>query len=154
MRTAVVLILGAVVLAGCSSGPEYVYAPGCPSGPTALPPTPVVAYSNPVFLPVADHQGAWETVVDVVDDYFRIEHEEPVRLAGDVLVEGSVTTAAEISPTVFEPWRHDTADSQQRLENTLQTMRRRAVVRVVPAQGGHWVDVAVYKELEDLARPE
>ena len=33
-------------------------------------------------------------------------------------------------------------------------MRRRAVVRVIPAQGGHWVDVQVFKELEDLARPE
>jgi hypothetical protein len=33
-------------------------------------------------------------------------------------------------------------------------MRRRAVVRVIPAQGGHWVDVQVYKELEDNRRPE
>jgi hypothetical protein len=61
---------------------------------------------------------------------------------------------AEVSPTIFEPWRHDTVDSQQRVENTLQSMRRRAVVRVVPAQGGHWVDVQVFKELEDVVRPE
>ena len=33
-------------------------------------------------------------------------------------------------------------------------MRRRAVVRVIPAQGGHWVDVAVFKELEDVVKPE
>jgi hypothetical protein len=40
------------------------------------------------------------------------------------------------------------------VENTLQTMRRRAVVRVWPTQGGHWVDVAVFKELENLPTPE
>ena len=86
---------------------------------------------------------------DVIDDYFRIEHEEPVRVVGNTLTEGTITTVAEVSPTIFEPWRHDTVDPQQRVENTLQTMRRRAVVRVVPAQGGHWVEVQVFKELED-----
>jgi hypothetical protein len=46
-------------------------------------------------------------------------------------------------------------DSDQRWENTLQTMRRRAVVRVIPApQGGHLVDVQVFKELEDMVQPE
>jgi len=40
------------------------------------------------------------------------------------------------------------------VENTLQTMRRRAVVRVRPSEGGHWVEVAVFKELEDLRTPE
>ena len=35
-------------------------------------------------------------------------------------------------------------------------MRRRAVVHVVPApeQGGHWVHVAVFKELEDNRHPD
>ena len=93
-------------------------------------------------------------MVDVVDDYFRIEHEEPVRMVGNMLTEGNITTVPEVSPTIFEPWRHDTVDPQQRIENTLQSMRRRAVVRVIPAQGGHWVEVQVFKELEDVVRPE
>jgi len=154
MRNAVISLLIAVVPAGCSVGPEYNYAPECPIGQPALPAQPVVSYSNPIFIPVADPHYAWENVVDVVDDYFRIEREEPVRLVGNMLTEGTVTTAPEISPTIFEPWRHDTVDTEQRIENTLQTMRRRAVVRVIPAQGGHWVDVAVFKELEDVVRPE
>ena len=154
MRNAVISLLIAVVPAGCSVGPEYAYAPECPIGQGALPAQPVVSYSNPIFIPIADPHCAWENVVDVVDDYFRIEREEPVRLVGNMLTEGTVTTAPEISPTIFEPWRRDTVDTEQRIENTLQTMRRRAVVRVIPAQGGHWVDVAVFKELEDVVRPE
>lgn len=144
----------AAATAGCSAGPEYIYAPDCPTAQPAIPPPPVVSYSNPVFIPVADSHCAWETVVNVVDDYFRIEREEPVRQVGDMLTEGTIVTVAEVSPTVFEPWRSDTVDPEQRIENTLQTMRRRAIVRVVPVQGGHKIDVAVYKELEHLARPE
>ncbi len=111
---------------------------------------------NPFFLPIADPQCAWEQVVDVVDDYFRIEHEEPARIVGNVVVEGRLTSLAEVSPTIFEPWRRDTVDPDQRIENTLQTMQRQAVVRVipVPAQGGCWIDVAVYKRLENLVKPE
>ena len=33
-------------------------------------------------------------------------------------------------------------------------MRRWAVVRVKPAQGGYSVDVAVFKQLENVVRPE
>jgi hypothetical protein len=171
MRDAVATAVIAMALGGCGMSPEYTYtvppgcppqpaAPGCPPQPVAaaaaplVPVQPVVAgYANPILIPVADPQCAWETVVDVVDDYFRIEHEEPVRVVGNMLTEGAITTAAEVSPTIFEPWRPETADMPQRIENTLQTMRRRAVVRVIPAQGGQWVDVQVFKDLED-ARPE
>jgi len=59
--------------------------------------------ANPLFIPIADPLCAWETVVDVVDDYFRIEREEPVRRMGDTLIEGGITTVPEVSPTVFEP---------------------------------------------------
>ena len=92
------------------------------------------AFANPVFIPIADNQCAWEQVVAVVSDYFRIEREEPVHVAG---TEGRITTVAEVSPTIFEPWRQDTGDPPQRMENTLQTMRRRAVVRVVPAKAAN-----------------
>jgi len=155
MRIAVAAALIMIALSGCGMGPEYTAPPaGCPP-PEGAPAMPVAAaVANPVFLPITDPQCAWETVVDVVHDYFRIEREEPVRLIGNTLTEGNLATVAEVSPTIFEPWRQDTGDPPQRLENTLQSMRRRAVVRVIPAQGGHWVDVQVLKELEDLARPE
>jgi hypothetical protein len=36
----------------------------------------------------------------------------------------------------------------------LQSIRRRATVRVIPATGGYLVEVVVLKELEDVNRPE
>ena len=96
----------------------------------------------------------WEAVADVIDDYFKIQREEPVRQIGDTFNEGRIDTYYQVSPTLLEPWRRDTAGEYERVENTLQTMRRKAVVRVWPTQGGHWVEVAVFKELEDLRSPE
>jgi hypothetical protein len=77
-----------------------------------------------------------------------------VRLVGDVLIEGRIDTYPVDGSTLFEPWRHDSADSYEKLESTLQSIRRRAIVRVIPDQGGFLVDVAVFKELEDVRRPE
>ena len=113
-----------------------------------------VFHDNPTFLPVTDHEFVWETMVDVVDDYFQIKQEEPVRLVGNVLTEGRLDTRPAIGSTIFEPWRRDSASRYEKLESTLQSMRRHAVVRVVPAEGGYLVDVAVYKELEDVVEPE
>ena len=117
---------------------------------------PEMSPPPPEMIPIADSQCAWEAVADVIDDYFKIEHEEPVRKIGDTYNEGRIDTFYQVSPTILEPWRRDTAGEYERVENTLQTMRRRAVVRVWsrPNEGGHWVDVAVFKELEDLPKPE
>jgi hypothetical protein len=147
LRVALIAMLG---LSGCETGPQQCtnLPPGC------VPEQVAPALANPVFIPIADNQCAWEQVVDVVNDYFRIEREEPVRAAGNMVTEGHITTMAEVSPTIFEPWRRDTGDPPQRMENTLQSMRRRAIVRVVPTQGGHWVEFTVYKELENVIHPE
>jgi len=109
--------------------------------------------TNPLFVPGCDADSVWETVVDVTDDYFRIEREEPVRNLGGAITEGRLETHPEVASTLFEPWRHDSADGYERLESTLQSMRRRAAIRVVPERGGYFVDVAVFKELENVPQP-
>ena len=151
MRKMFAVITITMALSGCGMGPEYTACPPQTNAPL-LPAAPI--QPNPVQIPITDSQAAWEQVVDVVDDYFRIEREEPIRTVGNMLTEGTITTSPAISPTIFEPWRHDTGDHDQRVENTLQSIRRRAVVRVIPTQGGHWVEVQVFKELEDVVRPE
>jgi hypothetical protein len=103
---------------------------------------------------MGDPEQVWETVADVADDYFPIEREEPVRRIGDVITEGELDTLPVVGSTYFEPWRHDSASPYEKALATLQTIRRRAVFRVVPAQGGYWVEVNVFKELEDLPQPE
>jgi hypothetical protein len=128
--------------------------------PTAAPYTesPVTDFGaggpNQIHVPVANRDWAWEQIVDVVDDYFRIERERQVQLVGDVLTEGSIETWPTIGATILEPHRGDSVGRYNRWESTLQTIRRRATVRVIPDAQGYLIDVQVDKELEDLPSPE
>jgi hypothetical protein len=132
-----------VVVLGCASDAHWPYQPAA------------VSYDNPALLRVENHELVWDGIVDVVSDYFRIERQDPVRRLGGTLTEGRIDTFAKPGATLLEPWDHDSADSYQRLESTLQSIHRYAVVKVIPAQnGGFWVDVEVWKGLENLPRPE
>ncbi|MDZ7616456.1 MAG: hypothetical protein U1E05_05585 [Patescibacteria group bacterium] len=144
------IALLALLPLGCAPVDSWTATPG-----SAVPSALVAAqFSNPSHVAVSNHTLLWETVADVVDDYFpEFQYEEPVRLIGDTLTEGRLETYPQGSPTLMEPWRRDGVGAYEKLENTLQSMRRFAVVRVIPAQGGFLVDVAVYKELEDVRKP-
>jgi len=118
------------------------------------PPPMVVCYDNPTLVPMADHDYVWETVVDVVDDYFDSEREEPVRRIGQTITEGRIDTFPRGASTILEPWNPDSTGMHEKVESTLQSMRRRATVRVIPAEEGFWVDVVVLKELENVKKPD
>lgn len=117
-------------------------------------PAPATIATNPLYVPVTNQDWAWEQIVDVVDDYFRIERENRVQLIGNVMTEGRIDTFPQNGATWLEPHRPDSVGRANRWESTLQTIRRRAVFRVIPEQGGYLVEAVVYKELEDLPRPE
>jgi len=152
-----ILVLLLAVTIGCYYGG---FAPGPLVGdpvwsdPANLAmPGPAVV-SQPILVPIADSKLVWEATVDAVDDFFRIRREQPVRQVGDALVEGQLETYPLTGATFFEPQRGDSIGAHERLESTLQSIRRIAYVRVIPNQAGYWVDVRVEKELEDLQRPE
>ncbi len=150
MSRLVAIALLALLPFGCAPTDPWTVPPGTVA-PGGLVPA---VYGNPSHFAVADHRRLWETVADVVDDYFPdFQFEEPVRQIGTTLTEGRLETFPQGSPTLLEPWRRDGVGRYEQLENTLQSMRRFAIVRVLPAQGGFLVDVAVYKELEDLRQP-
>lgn len=109
---------------------------------------------NPIAVPYTNCDDLWNQIVDVVDDDFNIATEQRVRQSGDVLTVGRIDTTPQIGATVLEPWRGDSADAYQRVHSTLQTIRRRAVVQVIPAGDQFQIEAIVYKELEDLAQPE
>jgi hypothetical protein len=109
---------------------------------------------NPVLVPVADGEVAWNQIVDTVDDYFKIDREERVRMIGGMPTAGRIDTFPLAGATLLEPWRRDSTGGFERLHSTLQSVRRRAVVHVVPVEQGYSVEVIVMKELEDLDRPE
>ena len=115
-----------------------------------------VAYDNPAYIPITNPDQVWDGVTNVVSQYFRIEREDPVRMIGNTLTRGRIDTFPMPGGTLLEPWYHDSANTYERLESTLQSIRRYAVVKVIPAEqtGGFWVDVAVFKELENVRQPE
>ena len=141
-------VVAILSLAACGCG-------GLPPGAVPLTVAPPVAagQSNPLFVTGRDPEAVWGAVVDVVDNYFRVEHEEPVRVIGATITEGRLETYPEPGATVLEPWRCDSVGVYERVESTLQSIRRTAQVRVTPGEGGYWVDVAVFKELEDARQP-
>jgi hypothetical protein len=131
-----------IALTGCAAGP---FGPGPAQSPA------VVYYDNPTLLPAGSPEQAWEHVVDVVDDYFEIAHEIPVSQTDDV---GRLDTVPTAGATMLEPWRHDSANFDERLLGTLQTIRRQAVVHVSRVEHGYMVEVIVYKQLEEVTQPE
>ena len=108
---------------------------------------------NPIFIANPDADYVFDRVLDATDDYFEIQGEEPVRVYGNVLAEGRIDTKPLTASTYLEPWHKDSVHGRDRLESTFQTIQRKAVVRIIPENGGFSVVVAVYKEMEDLARP-
>lgn len=121
-----------------------------PLSASALQPLPL---NNPVSIPIADRDVAFDQIVDVVDDYFKIEREERVRQTGDVLTEGRIETFPQTAATIFEPQRGDSVTLYDRWESTLQSYRRRAFIRVIPEPQSYLVEVQVFKELEFVPRP-
>ncbi|MGC4006737.1 MAG: hypothetical protein QM811_27870 [Pirellulales bacterium] len=109
--------------------------------------------ANPAHLPVVDRDVAFDQIVDVLDDYFEIEREERMRQVGDLWTEGTIETLPTTGAMLFELQLGDSVGFYERLESTLQTIRRRAVVKIVPEPQSYAVEVLVFKELEDLRRP-
>ena len=110
--------------------------------------------SQAVFIPVTNEDYAWEVIVDVVDDYFQIDQENRVQTVGNVVTEGRIDTFPQVGATLLEPNHIDSVGRYNVVESTFQSVRRRGEIRVVPQQGGYLVDAVVYKEFEDLPRPE
>lgn len=48
---------------------------------------------------------------------------------GDILTEGTLTTYPRTGSTIFEPWNTDSVNPYERLESTLQSIRRKSIVR-------------------------
>lgn len=128
--------------------PQYNMPQPLPA--TALQPLPL---GNPLSIPIADRDVAFDQIVDVVDDYFMIEREERVRQTGEILTEGRIETFPQTAATIFEPQRGDSVTLYDRWKSTLQSYRRRAFIRVMPEPQGYLVEVVVQLELEFVPRP-
>ena len=111
--------------------------------------SPPVFVPNPLDLPDAKADFVWSQVVDTVDDYFRVALEQPVQKSNGVVLDGRLETSYQIGASILEPWRKDTTSGFERLQSTLQSIRRRAIVIVRPSTTGYSLEVIVQKEIED-----
>ena len=119
---------------------------GCQTVPWITEPDPPPV-ANPFYSNVTSFEGAWETTVDVLHQYgFRIPP------GGENRLEYVIETEPMIGSGVLEPWFGDSVGKRNRWESTLQSIRRRVLVRVQPHEtGGHLLGVEVIKEKEDVA---
>ena len=103
---------------------------------------------NPLVVPSGDFETVWNASVVAVDEYFDI--------ASERREQRKIVTNPKTGATLLEPWEGDSVGFQERLESSLQSIRRIAIVTVDPATNGQgWaVRVEVRKELEDLLQPD
>jgi len=132
-----------VCLAGCG---QLMYRLATPAPERYVP--------NPLELPAVPDDFLWLQVVDTVDDYFRIARQQPVLNRPGLTLEGRLETSYKVGGSVLEPWRKDSTPGFERLQSTLQSIRRRALVTVRPSPSGYQVEIVVQKDLEDTDRTQ
>lgn len=101
--------------------------------------------SNPLPVRTGSDDVLWERTVDVLHDFqFQLVRED--RLARVIETEYKVGSGC------LEPWHHDSVGPWNRLESTLQSIRRKVRVTLMPSDGagGYMVSVEAFKEREDL----
>lgn len=118
------------------------------SGCAALPargPAPQGTLSNPLFVASTNEELVWERAIDVLHQYhFEIAREN--RLSR--VIETNPRTASGL----LEPWHPDSVGFANRLEGSLQSVRRIARLTLAPREDrrGYYVTVEVFREREDL----
>ncbi len=116
-----------------------------PSVSRIFAPAPLIP--NPLVVPSADYETVWNKTVAVVDKYFDIESENRLALHDPHSAPDGSDSARAVAL--------DSVTFHDRLEASMQTIRRFAIIKIDPAPtGGYLVKVEVRKELEDLAKPD
>ncbi len=128
-------ILCASLCAGCAGGFSSIRSAGV---------VPVRA-PNPLVVQTTNEDLVWDRMVETLEDFqFPILSENRQTR--------KIETDYKVGASLFEPWHKDSVGFTSRLESTLQSVRRRVVVTLVPSQQqtGYTVSVEAYKEFEDL----
>lgn len=125
---------------------------GCASTPIQENPYTVrgsIPFENPLFVPQGhdpqQYQRVYDIVYDVCQTYFDI--------ANSNMYAGEIVGVPRVSGGVFDWASWGWYDGYQLWESTTQSIRRRLIVQITPAEvGGYFVLVKVVKELEDPGR--
>jgi len=101
--------------------------------------------TNPLLVTTQDQELVWERAVDVLHDFqFEIGRENRVGR--------TIETLPKVGSGLLEPWHQDSVGFQQRLESSLQSIRRVVVLSLQPDDEGRGflVSVSAHKEMEHL----
>ena len=103
---------------------------------------------NPIFVAANNEEAVWERVIDVL-------HSHKFQIGRENKLDGVIETEYKVGAGLLEPWHSDSVGFESRLESSLQSMRRRAIIHVsrIEDGSGYLVGVEVFKELEDLTDP-
>jgi hypothetical protein len=114
-------------------------AAGCVSGPATT-----TGGMQAIQIPAQQSDVVWERAVDTLNRYHFL-------VARESKLEGVIQTEYRAGSNLLEPWNPDSIGFQNRLESTLQSIRRRVFVTLQASQPGLvTVSVRVDKEIEDL----
>jgi hypothetical protein len=128
-----------ILIVGSAAGVDRV---------TAADKDKTVVLENPVYVPLGpDAYGqVFEKVLDVVSEYFEIAYANRY--------DGRIETFPRVAPGLEQPWRTGSPNFYERLLATFQSIRHRAFVLIQLADdGGFFVQVVVFRELEDTPKP-
>jgi hypothetical protein len=120
--------------------------------PTFLPPGGAcTVIENPLLV----NSGAtFEAYCQVFNVVLSTLNDFGFKIAESNMYDGHIETAPRIAPGILAFLKPGNPDPYDRLLSTLQTYRHRCLVIVQPARdGGYFVALSVFKELEDLPRP-
>lgn len=145
MRLTLWVGLGLLLLgSGCASAPSA-------GGPGLVTPwAPTVCRDNPIFVGYGtDSYGTLfeKSVLALQESGFEI--------AETNRYDGRVETFPRTAPGLGQPWIPGSSDVYDRLLYTCQSYRHRASLKILPADNGKgfFIQVVVFRELEDLPRP-
>lgn len=132
------LLPGALAFCGCATPQD-----GWLNQYNWLNAQPTPEYKSTIYIPASNPEMVWERTVDVIHYYnFAIARENKL--------DGVIETEYKVGSGLTEPWHRESVGFANRLESTLQSIRRRLFVSITPAEGGFLVGVEAFKELENL----
>ena len=103
--------------------------------------------TNALLIPSTSIDATWERAVSVL-------HRNHFLIARESKLEGIIETEYRAGSNILEPWHPDSVGLENRLESTLQSIRRKVVLSF--GQSGTdqlMVSVQVHKEIEDVPGP-
>ena len=99
---------------------------------------------NAIEISADRYDLMWERTVAVLNDFH-------FSIARESKIEGIIETDYRAGSNLLEPWHHDSVGFENRLESTVQSIRRRVIVTFQTSSPGMVVvNVRVDKEIEDV----